>query len=43
MKLTHDDIKRIIQEVKDDEFRRLNDKYEGWYQECLHEDAGDRI
>lgn len=47
MKLTKDDLERIAKEVEEQEvlFLKLilGMKEDGWYQECLHEDAGDRV
>ena len=47
MKLDIEDLKRIEKEVEKQEILFwkliLGMKEDGWYQECLHEDAGDRI
>ena len=46
MKLTIEDLKRIQKDVEDNEILCLKlilgMKEDGWYQECLHENAGDR-
>lgn len=47
MKLVLEDLKRIEKEVEEQEILFLKlilgMKEDGWYQECLHENAGDRI